>query len=203
MGRRIAGDFQIMAPTIGCRMESLDTGSVVFTCLDMGVSEKLQPVWEHVYRDVDSILLVVDSTDRRQLEQVRYYLDHILARRSLDGCQLIVAANKQDLPGALSARKVADRLDLHQLQGREWNVVEICAMSGRGVEQLMKDFVPDEAPRRHHGAKFDTSMLTSNLTESKKSQYALKSPRFQQAFGIAKALPKGFAFTGLMPSFTA
>lgn len=203
--RRISGNFQIMAPTIGCRMESLDTGNVIFTCLDMAVSEKLQPVWEQMYREVDSILFVVDSSDKAQLKQVRRYLDHILAQRSLEGCQVVVAANKQDLPGARSARKVADRLGLHQLRGRDWKVVEICATSGLGVEDLMENFVLDETRPCHKELEFDfhPRMQMTSLKDSKKSQSLPNTPRLQKAYNVAKALPRGFAFTGYMPTFAA
>lgn len=198
--RRINGDFQIMAPTIGCRLESLDTGSTVFTCLDMGADEKLLPVWEHIYRDVDSILLVVDSSDRSQLKHVRRYLAQILAQRSLNACQLIVAANKQDVPGALCAEEIAERLDLHKLRGRQWNIVETCATSGRGVEELMDNFVPDEI---HHcqSGDWDATVQMNSFRGDKRAHNVFKSSRFQTAFCVAKALPKGFAFTGLTSSW--
>jgi small GTP-binding protein len=194
---RISGEFQIMAPTIGCRLESLDTGSIIFTCLDMGSHEKLQPVWEHIYRDADAVLLVVDSNDRGRLEHVGRYLAYILSQRSLNGCRLIIAANKQDLPGALNDDELADYLDLHSIRDRYWTVVQVSAKSGRGVEALMQEFDSDEARDYSDEMKFAGSMHTTSLKSGRTVRSLLKSQSFQQTFNAAKVLPKGFAFTGL------
>ncbi|XP_033992434.1 ADP-ribosylation factor-like protein 2 [Trematomus bernacchii] len=54
------------------------------------LSEAIQEVW------------VVDSADRLRLEDCRKELSSLLLEERLAGATLLVFANKQDLPGALS-----------------------------------------------------------------------------------------------------
>jgi ADP-ribosylation factor protein 1 len=46
---------------------------------------------------------------------------------------LLVFANKQDLPNAMSVAEVTDKLGLHSLRSRKWYIQSTCATSGDGL----------------------------------------------------------------------
>ncbi len=46
---------------------------------------------------------------------------------------LLVFANKQDLPRAMSIAEVTEHLGLHQLRARQWYIQACCATSGDGL----------------------------------------------------------------------
>jgi ADP-ribosylation factor protein 1 len=46
---------------------------------------------------------------------------------------LLVFANKQDLPNAMSAAEITDKLGLHNLRQRNWYIQATCATSGDGL----------------------------------------------------------------------
>ena len=46
---------------------------------------------------------------------------------------LLVFANKQDLPNAMSVAEVTDKLGLHALRNRKWYIQSCCATSGDGL----------------------------------------------------------------------
>jgi len=46
---------------------------------------------------------------------------------------LLVFANKQDLPNAMSAADITDKLGLNQLRNRQWYIQSTCATSGDGI----------------------------------------------------------------------
>lgn len=46
---------------------------------------------------------------------------------------LLVLANKQDLPNAMNAAEITDRLELHSLSQRDWYIQSTCAVSGDGL----------------------------------------------------------------------
>jgi ADP-ribosylation factor protein 1 len=46
---------------------------------------------------------------------------------------VLVLANKQDLPGAMSVAEVTDKLGLHSLNERKWFIQATCATSGEGL----------------------------------------------------------------------
>ena len=51
---------------------------------------------------------------------------------------LLVFANKQDLPNAMNAAEITDKLGLHGLRQRTWfiQVRILCAFRGRWIDQL-------------------------------------------------------------------
>lgn len=54
------------------------------------------------------MIWVVDSADRMRLEACKEELRKLLQEERLGGATLLVLANKQDLPGALSAQEIKD-----------------------------------------------------------------------------------------------
>jgi ADP-ribosylation factor protein 1 len=46
---------------------------------------------------------------------------------------VLVFANKQDLPNAMSASEMTEQLGLHNLRHREWYVQSCCATTGQGL----------------------------------------------------------------------
>jgi ADP-ribosylation factor protein 1 len=48
---------------------------------------------------------------------------------------LLVFANKQDLPNAMNAADITDKLGLHSLRQRNWYIQATCATSGEGLSE--------------------------------------------------------------------
>jgi len=46
---------------------------------------------------------------------------------------LLIFANKQDLPHAMNAAELADKLGLNQLRGRRWFIQASCATQEHGL----------------------------------------------------------------------
>jgi ADP-ribosylation factor protein 1 len=46
---------------------------------------------------------------------------------------LLVFANKQDLPNAMNAAEITDKLGLHSLRNRRWYIQTTCATSGKYI----------------------------------------------------------------------
>ena len=46
---------------------------------------------------------------------------------------LLVFANKQDLPNAMTAAEVTDKLGLHNMRNRQWFIQSACATTGDGL----------------------------------------------------------------------
>ncbi|XP_048502219.2 ADP-ribosylation factor isoform X2 [Beta vulgaris subsp. vulgaris] len=46
---------------------------------------------------------------------------------------LLVFANKQDLPNAMTVADISDKLGLHSLRQRRWYIQTACATSGEGL----------------------------------------------------------------------
>jgi ADP-ribosylation factor protein 1 len=61
---------------------------------------------------------VVDSNDRDRVEDAREELHRMLNEDELRDAVILVFANKQDLPNAMTAAEVTDKLGLHTIRGR-------------------------------------------------------------------------------------
>nr|VZI01088.1 unnamed protein product [Spirometra erinaceieuropaei] len=79
------------------------------------------------------LVFVVDSNDCERIVEVREELQGMLNEDELRDAALLVFANKQDLPNAMPASEITERLGLCALRGRQWYVQATCATSGTGL----------------------------------------------------------------------
>lgn len=75
---------------------------------DVGGQKSLRSYWRNYFECTDGLIWVVDSADKRRVEDCRDELHTLLREERLAGCTLLVFANKQDLPGALSSKEIKD-----------------------------------------------------------------------------------------------
>nr|CAB3222734.1 ADP-ribosylation factor 1 [Phallusia mammillata] len=57
----------------------------------------------------------------------------MLAEDELRDAILLVFANKQDLPNAMKAADISEKLGLTSMRAREWYIQSACATSGDGL----------------------------------------------------------------------
>ena len=109
-------------PTIGFNCERVrgslgSSAGATFLVWDVGGQERIRPLWRTYTRNTDGIIFVLDSGDHRSLEQARHELHRTLAHQEPgQHTPLLVLANKQDLPMALTEKQVVSCLKLKQLR---------------------------------------------------------------------------------------
>nr|CAH7720317.1 unnamed protein product [Callosobruchus chinensis] len=79
------------------------------------------------------LIFVVDSNDRERITEAKDELMRMLAEDELRDAVLLIFANKQDLPNAMNAAEITDKLGLHSLRNRNWYIQATCATSGDGL----------------------------------------------------------------------
>ncbi|KAI5644268.1 ADP-ribosylation factor family domain-containing protein [Phthorimaea operculella] len=79
------------------------------------------------------LIFVVDSNDRERIGEAREELMRMLSEDELRDAVLLIFANKQDLPNAMNAAEITDKLGLHSLRNRNWYIQATCATSGDGL----------------------------------------------------------------------
>lgn len=100
---------------------------------DVGGQDKIRPLWRHYFQNTQGLIFVVDSNDRERVNEAREELTRMLAEDELRDAVLLVFANKQDLPNAMNAAEITDKLGLHSLRHRNWYIQATCATSGDGL----------------------------------------------------------------------
>jgi len=100
---------------------------------DVGGQDKIRPLWRHYFQNTQGVIFVVDSNDRERVSEAREELQRMLNEDELRDALLLVFANKQDLPNAMNAAEITDKLGLHSLRQRAWYIQSTCATSGDGL----------------------------------------------------------------------
>lgn len=138
-------------------METVEYKNISFTVWDVGGQDKIRPLWRHYYQNTQGLIFVVDSNDRDRIDagffrmiisifltflysvddavsiSARDELHRMLNEDELREAILLVFANKQDLPNAMSAAEMTEKLGLHGLRQRQWYIQACCATSGDGL----------------------------------------------------------------------
>ncbi|KAE9614444.1 putative small GTPase superfamily, ARF/SAR type, P-loop containing nucleoside triphosphate hydrolase [Lupinus albus] len=94
---------------------------------------QIRPLWRHYFQNTQGLIFVVDSNDRDRVVEARDELHRMLNEDELRDAVLLVFANKQDLPNAMNAAEITDKLGLHSLRQRHWYIQSTCATSGEGL----------------------------------------------------------------------
>mmetsp|Transcript_74134 Transcript_74134/g.103058 ORF Transcript_74134/g.103058 Transcript_74134/m.103058 type:complete len:182 (-) Transcript_74134:44-589(-) len=127
------GEIVTTIPTIGFNVETVEYKNIKFTMWDVGGQDKLRPLWRHYFENTNGVIFVVDSNDKDRVANARDELHKMLAEDELRDAILLVFANKQDLPNAMSTAEVTDKLGLHSMRQRNWFIQGSCATSGEGL----------------------------------------------------------------------
>ncbi|CAH6790490.1 unknown_gene_17204 [Phodopus roborovskii] len=104
------GEIVTMIPTIGFNVET----------------DKIQPLWRHYFQNTQGLIFVVDSSDRECVNEAHELRDAVL----------LVFANKQDLPNAMNAAEITDKLGLHSLRHKNWTRLAVQSAPEPEVNQI-------------------------------------------------------------------
>jgi len=127
------GEIVTTIPTIGFNVETVEYKNINFTVWDVGGQDKIRPLWRHYFQNTQGLIFVVDSNDRERIQEASEELTKMLNEDELREAALLVFANKQDLPNAMSVAEVTDKLGLHSIRTRKWYIQSTCATSGDGL----------------------------------------------------------------------
>merc|ERR1740127_267223 len=109
------GEVVTTIPTIGFNVETVEYKNINFSVWDVGGQDKIRKLWRHYYENTQGLIFVVDSNDRDRIEDAREELTKILNEDEMRDAVLLVFANKQDLPNAMTAAEVTEKLGLHNM----------------------------------------------------------------------------------------
>ena len=121
-------------PTIGFNLETMEYKGLKMQMWDIGGQDKLRSLWKHYYEGTDALIYVVDSSDRDRMEINYETLNQMLIEPELEKACVLVYANKQDLPGAMSPQEITNKLGLSNIK-RKWNVQGASATKGDGLTE--------------------------------------------------------------------
>ncbi|KDO21574.1 hypothetical protein SPRG_13385 [Saprolegnia parasitica CBS 223.65] len=123
--------------TSGMNVEKFQFENLDCTVWDLGSSYRASAIVHHYYEGADAILFVVDANDRARIEFARRQLHEMAVADELQDAVILVYANKQDLPEAMSVPELTEALQLHSAHQR-WFVQACCATTGEGLHDGLR-----------------------------------------------------------------
>ncbi|KAJ0549275.1 putative small GTPase superfamily, ARF/SAR type, P-loop containing nucleoside triphosphate hydrolase [Helianthus annuus] len=97
----------------GFNLETVEYQKISFT---------IRPLWRHYFQNTQGLIFEVDSNDRDRVVE-----------DELRDVVLLMFANKQDLPNAMNAAEITDKLGLHSLRQHYWYIQITCATFREGL----------------------------------------------------------------------
>ncbi|PRD22713.1 UNVERIFIED_CONTAM: ADP-ribosylation factor 2 [Trichonephila clavipes] len=114
---RLFGKKQVRI-LMGFNVETVEYKNICFTVWDVGGQDKIRPLWRHYFQNTQGLIFVVDSNDKDRISEAQDELSKMLKEDELSDAVLLIFANKQDLPNAMSAGELTERLGLNALRNR-------------------------------------------------------------------------------------
>lgn len=115
MYRMTLGQVVATAPTIGSQVEDFEYKGTRFTLFDVGGQTSLRVSWGAYLAGASAVVFVVDATDQARMPLAREELHHLVSQDVGAGVPILVFANKQDVPAALTPAEVSAALALPSL----------------------------------------------------------------------------------------
>lgn len=93
-------------------------------------------IWKDYYLAVDSIVFLVDASDRSRFMESKIELDALLGDEALSACPVLILGNKIDKPGAASEDELRNFFGLFQMTTGKGKVART-ELPGRPLELFM------------------------------------------------------------------
>lgn len=135
------GEISKTTRTMGFNVESVKKEGLEIDLLDIGGQGTFRTtLWpKFLERGADCILYIVDATDRDRLLVNEEEFGRLLNFPTIKGVPIVILANKQDLPDALSCGEVALGLKILELSNelRSFQVFPTSMKTGEGIDEVV------------------------------------------------------------------
>jgi ADP-ribosylation factor-like protein 2 len=125
-------------PTVGFNIKTVQVDRFKVNFWDVGGQKSIRSFWRNYFDTTDGLIWVVDSSDAERLADCRQELHGLLKEDRLAGASLLVMANKQDIPGALSLAQIGEYLGIDEIKRSRHCAVVPC--SGFRRESVVDGF---------------------------------------------------------------
>ena len=109
-------DTAEIPPTVGFNIKTIQVSNFKVNVWDVGGQRSIRAFWRNYFDTTDGLVWVVDSSDRHRLQDCKAELHALLKEDRLSGASLLIMANKQDLPGALTPSEIARELEIDEIR---------------------------------------------------------------------------------------
>ncbi|CZT23900.1 ADP-ribosylation factor family protein [Ramularia collo-cygni] len=140
-------DVNSVSPTLGFIIKTIDYEGYKLNIWDVGGQKTLRTYWKNYFEKTDTLIWVVDATDRERLDDCRQELKGLLVQERLMGASLLVFKNKSDVTGCMSEDDIRQGLQLDSILTHKWHILPCSAMTGLNLQEGLQWVVQDAKDR--------------------------------------------------------
>ncbi|EDU43260.1 ADP-ribosylation factor protein 2 [Pyrenophora tritici-repentis] len=140
-------DVNSVSPTLGFIIKTIEYDGYKLNIWDVGGQKTLRTYWKNYFEKTDTLIWVVDATDRERIDDCRQELAGLLLEERLSGASLLVFKNKSDVPGSMSEDEIREGLRLDAIKTHKWHIMTCSAMTGLNLQQGLEWVVQDAKAR--------------------------------------------------------
>ncbi|KAL4956784.1 ADP-ribosylation factor family-domain-containing protein [Aspergillus filifer] len=140
-------DVTTVSPTLGFIIKTIDFDGYQLNIWDVGGQKTLRSYWKNYFEKTDTLVWVVDATDRLRVEDCRDELAGLLLEERLMGASLLVFLNKTDVEGCMTQDEVRQNLQLDAIKTHKWTILPCSAITGKNLHEGL-DWVVQDAKDR-------------------------------------------------------
>ena len=137
-----SNDLNYTAPTIGFNVEQVNLENFVLNLWDFGGHEKIMCLWERYFDNVDLILVVLDSTDKENIDKVKEMFSIIKNSEKTKNTFVLILANKMDLKNqCMDTDEMAKLFDIYKYDLKIVNFIPCSAVTTQGMNEMKTSMV--------------------------------------------------------------
>ncbi|TKA23801.1 hypothetical protein B0A50_07083 [Salinomyces thailandicus] len=140
-------DVNSVSPTLGFIIKTIDYDGYKLNIWDVGGQKTLRTYWKNYFEKTDTLIWVVDSTDRERLDDCRTELHGLLLQERLMGASLLVFKNKNDVSGCMNVDDIREGLRLDSIKTHKWHILPCSAIDGQNLQEGLQWVVQDAKDR--------------------------------------------------------
>ncbi|KAF2011152.1 ADP-ribosylation factor [Aaosphaeria arxii CBS 175.79] len=140
-------DVNSVSPTLGFIIKTIEYDGYKLNIWDVGGQKTLRTYWKNYFEKTDTLIWVVDATDRERLDDCRQELAGLLLEERLMGASLLVFKNKSDVASAMTEDEVREGLGLDSIKTHRWTIMACSAMTGLSLQEGLEWVVQDAKAR--------------------------------------------------------
>lgn len=125
-----------MFPTIGVDFQQVSIGTITLRAWEPAGRSHFRVITESYYRNAKSFIFVIDSSNRVELDDAHKELHRMKDEGRFENKPLLILANKQDLPDAMSVDEIREKLALNEFnQEIVWHLQGASAVENKGIQE--------------------------------------------------------------------
>ncbi len=128
-------------------MKTVKYNNISFTEWDIGGPAEFRNFMTQYYPNTAGVVFVVDSSDSDRIALARDEFHQMINNTALSEIPVLIFANKQDLPNAMSVGEIVNGYGLFSMRSHAWYSQGCCATTGDGLYEGL-DWLAKEVAKK-------------------------------------------------------